>query len=150
LAVLERHIALAADRNELVLVHTPHLEDKRKGTRLIMDAIRNEPRLAPERVLIDHTEEHTIGEVRQRGHWAGLTLYPTSKCSPARAVDILEEQGMDRIWVNSAADWGVSDPLATLKAAEEMRLRGHPPEVIQRVFYDNPASFLAQSPKFQV
>lgn len=38
LIILEEQIALAETHNQLVLVHTPHLEDKRKGTRLIMDA----------------------------------------------------------------------------------------------------------------
>src|SRR5207253_6456265 len=42
LKVLEWHIELAAKRNEMIIVHTPHLEDKLKGTRMIMDAIRNE------------------------------------------------------------------------------------------------------------
>jgi len=146
--VLEWQITLAAERDELILVHTPHLEDKLKGTRLIMDAIRSEPRIKPERVIIDHAEEHTIGEIKDRGFWAGLTLYPNSKCSPARAVDILELYGTERTWLNSAADWGVSDPLATLKAANEMRMRRHPEEVIRNVFFDNPAAFLGQSPKF--
>ncbi|MBI5140783.1 MAG: TatD family hydrolase [Nitrospirae bacterium] len=147
LAVLEMHLQIAADRNELVLVHTPHLEDKLKGTRLIMDAVKNF-RIDPSRVIIDHGEEHTVGEILDRGFWAGLTLYPVSKCSPARAVDILETNGTDRIWLNSAADWGVSDPLATVKAANEMRMRGYPEETIRKVFHDNPAAFLGQSPKF--
>ena len=148
-AVLEMHIELAAERNELILVHTPHLEDKLKGTRLIMDALRNEPRIDPERVLIDHGEEHTVPEIRDRGFWVGITLYPSSKCSPARAVDIIETYGSDRTWVNSAADWGVSDPLATAKAAHEMRLRRYPEDFIKQILYDNPVAFLSQSPKFE-
>lgn len=147
--VLEKQLALAAERDELVLVHTPHLEDKLKGTRLIMDAVLSEPRLDPSRVMIDHAEGHTIGEIKDKGFWAGLTLYPTSKCSPALAVDIIETYGSDRIWMNSAADWGVSDPLATLKAANEMRMRGHPESLVQKIFFDNPNEFLSQSPKFK-
>ncbi len=149
LKVLERHVAIAAERNELILVHTPHLEDKLKGTRLIMDAILNEKRINPSRVIIDHGEEHTVGEIKDKGFWVGLTLYPNSKCSPARAVDIVETYGSDGIWMNSAADWGVSDPLATLKAANEMRMRGHPEALIQKIFYENPKAFLSQSPKFE-
>jgi predicted metal-dependent TIM-barrel fold hydrolase len=146
--VLEEHVQMAAERNELILVHTPHLEDKLKGTRLIMDVILNEPRIDPSKVMIDHAEEHTIEEIKDEGFWVGITLYPTSKCSPARAVDIIETHGSDKIWVNSAADWGVSDPLATLKAANEMRMRGHAETLIQKIFYDNPKAFLSQSPKF--
>ncbi|MBM4320396.1 MAG: metal-dependent hydrolase [Deltaproteobacteria bacterium] len=147
--VLEQHIELAAARSELVLVHTPHLEDKRKGTRLIMDVIRNEPRIDPGRVIIDHGEEHTVPEIKARGHWVGLTVYPTTKCSPARAADLIERTGVERIWVNSAADWGSSDPLATIKTAQELRRRRHPEELIQRIFCDNPRAFLTQSSKFR-
>src|SRR5690606_5672384 len=54
LTVLEEQLALAAQHNQLVLVHTPHLEDKRKGTQLIMDAIKRNGAIDPGRVLIDH------------------------------------------------------------------------------------------------
>src|SRR3989475_2583398 len=37
--VLEMHVDLAARQNQMILVHTPHLEDKLKGTRLIIDVI---------------------------------------------------------------------------------------------------------------
>ena len=50
LEILEAHLQLAADHDQMVLVHTPHLEDKRKGTRLIMDAIKNHGVLDPNRV----------------------------------------------------------------------------------------------------
>ena len=148
LSVLEQHVSIAADRNELILVHTPHLEDKLKGTRLIMDVISNESRIDPGRVLIDHGEEHTVPEIKDRGFWLGLTLYPQSKCTPARAVDIVETYGADRVWMNSAADWGISDPLATVKAAAEMRMRGHTDQLIEKIFFQNPNTFLSQSRKF--
>jgi hypothetical protein len=148
IAIFERHVALAAERNELLLIHTPHLEDKLKGTRIIMDILRNEPRIIPSRVLIDHAEEHTIAEIKANGYWFGLTLYPDSKGSPARAVDALEVFGTEQICINSSADWSVSDPTATLKTVNEMRRRGHADQLIRQVFYDNPFSFLSQSPKF--
>src|SRR5581483_7565452 len=80
MTVLEKHVDLAARYNQLILVHTPHLEDKLKGTRLIMDVIANDRRIKPSRVIIDHVEEHTIKLVLDRGFWAGMTLYPESKC----------------------------------------------------------------------
>lgn len=149
LKVLERHIQLAADHQQLILVHTPHLEDKLKGTRLIVDALKNFRQVQPERVIIDHVEEHTVRHVLDAGFWAGMTLYPESKCTPARAVDIIEMYGSERLWLNSACDWGHSDPLAVPKAALEMRRRGHNAAVIDNILYQNPATFLAQSGKFQ-
>jgi len=149
LKVLERQIAIAAERNELILIHTPHLEDKLKGTRLTIDLILNEPRIKPSRVIFDHAEEHTIEEIKDKGFWFGLTLYPHSKGSPERAVDAIDIYGSDNICINSSADWSVSDPLATLKTANEMRRRGHPEALIQKVFYENPKVFLSQCPKFE-
>ena len=99
--------------------------------------------------MIDHVEEHTIEEVKESGFWTGITLYPMTKCSPARAVNLIETYGAEKTWLNSAADWGVSDPLATVKAAQEMRTRGHPENLIRKVFYENPRSFLSQCPKFK-
>ncbi|MHC4887729.1 MAG: TatD family hydrolase [Planctomycetota bacterium] len=147
LTILEEHLELAAQYDQLVLVHSPHLEDKLKGTRLILDAIRNQGGIAPERVLIDHCEEHTLGLVRDAGMWAGLTLYPHSKCSPARAVDMLEVYGTENIWLNSAADWGVSNPLSLPMALTEMRRRGMAQAEQIKIAYANAAAFLSQSGK---
>lgn len=150
LEVLEQHIDIAAQRDELILVHTPHLEDKLKGTKLIIDALLNNPRIKPERVVIDHVEEHTIALAKDKGFWAGMTLYPESKCTPMRAVDMLEMYGTDQIWMNCACDWGVSDPLAVPKAIVEMRRRGHSQATIDKVVYGNPHAFMSQCPKFKL
>lgn len=147
LKVLEDHVALAVKHDQLILVHTPHLEDKLKGTMLIMDALRNQG-ADPGRVLIDHVEEHTVRPVLDRGFWAGMTLYPDTKCTPQRAADIFEMHGTDRLWINSAGDWGVSDPLAVPKCQDELRRRGHLLETIRKVSYDNPRTFLSQSGRF--
>lgn len=146
---LEMQLELAVDRGDMLLIHTPHLEDKLKGTRIIMEMIRSEPRIDPSRVLIDHAEEHTIGEIKDNGFWFGLTLYPNSKGSPERAVDAVEIFGSERLCINSSADWSVSDPLSVVKTANEMRRRGHPEDLIRQVVYENPKSFLGQCPKFK-
>jgi len=148
--VLEMHVDLAAQHNQLILVHTPHLEDKLKGTRLILDVIKNDIRIKPERVIIDHVEEHTAKLVLDAGMWAGMTLYPETKCTPARAIDILETFGNERIWMNSACDWGISDPLAVPKAALEMKKRGYLAKAIENVVFHNPRRFLSQSRRFSV
>ncbi|MEK7675047.1 MAG: TatD family hydrolase [Verrucomicrobiota bacterium] len=150
MTVLEKHIDLAARHDQMILVHTPHLEDKLKGTRLILDALKSDQRIQPERVIIDHVEEHTVQLVLDAGFWAGMTLYPESKCTPARAIDIVEVYGNERIWMNSACDWGVSIPLAVPKTALEMRRRGHSAEAIDKLIYQNPLKFLSQCSKFKL
>lgn len=148
--VLEMHVDLAARNDQLILVHTPHLEDKLKGTRLILDVLRSDRRIRPERCIIDHVEEHTIQLVLDAGFWAGMTLYPESKCSPARAVDMLDLYSHERIWMNSACDWGVSIPLAVPRTALEMKRRGWSADLIDKVIYRNPIQFLSQCPKFKL
>lgn len=148
LRVFERHVDLAARHEQLILIHTPHLEDKLKGTRLIVDALKSDSRIRPERVVIDHVEEHTIDLVLDAGFWAGMTLYPDSKCTAARAVDMIEQYGAERLWMNSACDWGVSVPLAVPRAALEMRKRGHSAAAVDRLIYQNPLQFLSQNCKF--
>jgi predicted metal-dependent TIM-barrel fold hydrolase len=113
-----------------------------------MDALKNAG-VDPGRVLIDHVEEHTVEAVLDRGFWAGMTLYPDSKCTPQRAVDIIERYGSERIWINSAGDWGPSDPLAVPKCHVEMRRRGHAAALAEKISLTNPLAFLGQCPQFR-
>src|SRR5512134_985462 len=143
--IFQEHVDLAMRTKELMLIHTPHLEDKYKGTRMIIDMLKNDRRVSPERVLIDHVEEHTVRLALDGGFWCGMTLYPTTKCTPARAVDIIEMVGTDRIMANSAGDWGKSDPLAVPAFIQEMKRRGHSEEDIQKVVLNNPLTFFRQA-----
>src|SRR3954469_25252606 len=97
--IFQEHVDLAMRTDELILIHTPHLEDKYKGTRMILDMLRGDSRVHPARVLIDHVEEHTVRLALDNGFWCGMTLYPTTKCTPERAVDILEMVGPERVLV---------------------------------------------------
>ena len=146
--VFLEHVELAAKHRELILVHTPHLADKYQGTRMILDMFRGDRRIKPERVCIDHVEEHTIRLALDAGHWVGMTLYPTTKCTPARAADMVELYGTERIMVNSAGDWGHSDPLAVPEFIFEMRSRGHDEATIRKIVHDNPLAFFGQCPRF--
>jgi uncharacterized protein len=143
-------VELAIAHRQLILIHTPHLEDKYKGTTISVDVLRRYREIDPQRVMVDHAEEHTVEMILEHGFWAGLTLYPQTKISPQRAVDIIEKYGPDRICVAGACDWGPSDPIAVPKFAMEMRRRHHPESLIQRVVFDNPVRFLSQSPKFKI
>lgn len=145
---LELLIDLALARQEQMLFHTPHLEDKHKGTRMILDVLRNDSRVDHTRVCIDHCEEHTIRMALDAGFWAGITLYPLTKANPERAADMIEIYGADRILVNSSADWGPSDPLAVPKFTEVMRRRKHAESLIRKIVYENPLKFFNQSRGF--
>ncbi len=148
--VFMEHLELAVKYNQSILIHTPHLEDKYKGSRMILDMLTGDSRLDRNRVLVDHVEEHTVGLVRDAGFWAGMTLYPLTKCTPARAADIIEAFGTDRILVNSAGDWGPSKPTAIPDFILEMRRRGHAESTIRKIVLDNPREFFGQSPGFKI
>ena len=143
--IFEEQVELAVMTDELILVHTPHLQDKYKGTRMIVDILSNHSRVRPERVLIDHVEEHTISVALDAGFWVGMTLYPVTKCTPSRAVDMMERYGMERIMANSAGDWGPSNPMALPDFIRELRVRGFDNGEIHRIVYENPLRFFLQS-----
>lgn len=143
------HLELAVRFDQQILIHTPHLEDKYQGTRMILDMLCDNSRLDRSRVLVDHVEEHTVRHVLQEGFWAGMTLYPVTKCTPQRAADIIEAYGSERLMVNSAGDWGPSKPTAVPDFILEMRRRGHPESLIRKIVYDNPLEFFRQSASFK-
>ncbi|HEX2882463.1 MAG TPA: hypothetical protein VHO25_23240, partial [Polyangiaceae bacterium] len=80
---------------------------------------------------------------------AGHTVYPVTKLSPERATNILKRFGTEKMMLNSSADWGPSDCLNVPKTCGELRRAGFKEEDIQRVVWDNPFTFYAQSGKLE-
>jgi uncharacterized protein len=140
---LTTQLKLAADHELPVLVHTPH-RDKPAGTRRTLEVVR-ESGLPPERVLVDHLNELTVRAVAESGCWMGFSIYPDTKMDPGRMVAILAEYGTDRMLVNSAADWGRSDPLLTRATGEAMLADGFSEDAVDQVLWRNPVAFFAQS-----
>lgn len=138
-----RQLALARDADLPVLVHTPH-RDKQAGTRRTLDVVR-ESGLPAERVLVDHLNETTVAAVRDAGAWAGFSIYPDTKMDEVRMVAILREHGTERMIVNSAADWGRSDPLKTWRTGMTMLEHGFSEDDVDRVLWRNPVEFYGQS-----
>lgn len=136
-------LELAKDVDLPVLIHTPH-RDKRKGTIRSMD-VSEEHGLDPKMVIVDHNNEETVKEVLDRGYYAGFTIYPHTKMGSERMVEIVKQYGPERIIVNSAADWGISDPLAVPKTADLMRKSGIPEAHIKLVTYQNALTAFGQS-----
>ncbi len=133
-----------AKRFELpALVHTPH-RDKKRGTERSLALVR-EAGFPEERVLIDHNTEETLPLVLRTGCWAGHSIYPKSKMDEARMAALVRQYGSERIIVNSAADWGVSDPLKVPKTVAVMREQGIADELIETIVWSNPVTFFAQS-----
>jgi hypothetical protein len=145
---LAAQLALAAEHGLPVLVHTPH-RDKLAGTRRTLAVVR-ESGLPPERVLIDHNNELTVPVVADSGCWMAFSIYPDTKMDERRMVRVLQEHGTKRMLVNSAADWGRSDPLKVAKTAAAMRAAGFSDDQIDTVVWRNPVAFFAQSGRLEL
>lgn len=145
--VLAEQFEMARRLDVPVIVHTPH-NNKLAGTQRIL-AIAKEGQVNPARVNIDHNTEETLRHTLDAGFWAGITMYPRTKCTPQRARDMVERFGAERILLNSACDWETSDPLTVPKAARLMLQTGFTRAQVRGVVWENPYRFLAQSPKFK-
>lgn len=147
--IFEEQVELALKYDQLIWIHTPHLKDKFKGTRMMVDYLKGHGKIDPDRVTFDHCEEHTLKMVRDEGFWASMTIYPTTKNSPGRVVDALEIYGLEKMLVDASGDWGPSDPGTLHDAIFEMRKRGHKDAHIETAFYNNPCYFLGQNHRFK-
>ncbi|MFQ5897780.1 MAG: TatD family hydrolase [Candidatus Methylomirabilia bacterium] len=130
------------------LVHTPH-RDKKRGTERSLALIR-EVGFPEERVLIDHNTEETLPLVLTTGCWAAHSIYPYTKMDEARMVALVKQYGSERILINSASDWGVSDPLKVPKTVALMRESGVSEEAIETIVWKNPVAFFSQSGRLEV
>jgi predicted metal-dependent TIM-barrel fold hydrolase len=139
-------IELAKDAALPILIHTPH-RDKKRGTERTL-AVVKESGIAPELVLIDHNNEETLAGVLDSGCWAGHSIYPATKMDEQRMVTLVQKYGAERMLINSAADWGVSDPLKVPKTAQAMKDAGISAEAIDTICWKNPVNFFAQSGRF--
>ena len=145
---LFRQIKLAAEFGLPILIHTPH-RDKKRGTVRTIEVVRRAG-FPEERVLIDHNNEETLPIVLDTKCWAGHTIYPNTKMDEHRMAALVRKYGADRIIVNSAADWGISDPLKVPKTIAVMREQGIDEAAIQKIVWDNPVAFFAQSGRLEI
>lgn len=132
---LRAQIELAKTFELPIMIHTPH-RDKHAGTLRTMDVLK-EHGFAPDRCVIDHNNEETIRDVLDRGYWCGFSIYPHTKMGSERMAALVESFGPERLIVDSACDWGVSDPLAVAKTARLMASRGISADTIHQVVYGN-------------
>ena len=140
---MAEQLELAKQHGLPALVHTPH-RDKKKGFERCIAIVR-ETKFPWERVLLDHGNEETIKITRDLGCWSGFSIYPNTKMDPARMVAIVLEYGIERMVVNSAADWGVSDPMMVPRTAVKLEQAGVARARIEQLVWKNPIAFFAQS-----
>jgi len=136
-------LELAKELELPVMIHTPH-RDKKRGTTRSMD-VCNEHRIDPNMVVVDHNNEETVEETLDRGFWAAFSIYPSTKMGSARMVELMKTYGGERIIIDSACDWGISEPLAVAKTAKLALQAGIPEEHVRLATYQNALSAYGQS-----
>jgi uncharacterized protein len=141
--VFGAQLELARAHKLPVLIHTPH-RDKKRGTERTLALLR-ETQFPPELALVDHNNEETIALTLDAGCWAGHSIYPATKMDEPRMVTLVKQFGAEHVLINSAADWGVSDPLKVPKTAAALRAAGVAEAMIEQICWTNPVRFFAQS-----
>jgi predicted metal-dependent TIM-barrel fold hydrolase len=126
-----------------VMIHTPH-RDKKRGTSRSMD-VCDEHGLAPSKVVVDHNNEETVRETLERGYWAAFSIYPSTKMGNERMVEILRQFGARQVIVDSACDWGISEPLGVAKTAKLALQKGIPQAEVDLACYRNALEAYGQS-----
>lgn len=126
-----------------VMIHTPH-RDKKRGTTRSMD-VCVEHGVDPSWVVVDHNNEETVEETLDRGFWAGFSVYPSTKMGSKRMVELLKKYGGERIIVDSACDWGISEPLAVPKVAKLAKEAGISDDIIRLATYENALTVYGKS-----
>lgn len=149
--VFVRQLEIARDHNKLVVIHTPHDTpevSKLDGVRRTV-AILKELGYSYDRIIIDHNTEATMAASREIPVWTGMTVYPYSKLDPKRVIGLIREHGLQRMLVNSSADWGVSDPTSLAQVADNMKTAGFADDEIKKLVFDNPMAFFSQADNFK-
>ena len=134
---------LAIEHELPILIHTPHRDKKRGFERCL--AIVKESGIAMDRVLIDHGNEETVKITHESGAMQGFSIYPKTKMSPERMIPVLQEYGVEQIVINSACDWGVSDPLSVPKTVALMVEAGFSEDDIDTLVWKNPVAFFGRN-----
>ena len=146
--VYQHQLQFALDHDMVVMVHTPH-RDKKRGVIRSLDVAR-EVGVPMDKLVIDHNNEETVESVLERGAWAAFTIYPNTKLTPERLVEVVKKYGPEYVIVDSSADWGVSDPLSVPKTAALMLERGIDAEAVEKTTWSNALEVYSKSGQIDV
>jgi uncharacterized protein len=146
--IFVKQMDIAVEKDMLMTIHLPHHNKPEAIKRIENILLNSNNKYNRNKILVDHNVEETIEKTLELGMWAGLSIYPITKLSPERAMNIVKKYGADRIMVHSAADWGISNPLSVPLVAREMKKAKFSNNDIERVTFYNAYNFFKQSPRF--
>jgi len=144
----EWQLNFAKENDMVVMVHSPH-RDKKRGIIRSIEVAQNVG-VPMEKLIIDHNNEETVEDTLDAGAWAAFTIYPHTKMGSERMVELVQKYGSERIFIDSSADWGVSDPLSVPKTAKMMLERGISQEDVEKTTWQNALDAYGQSGQIDV
>ena len=139
----EWQLNFAKENDMVVMVHSPH-RDKKRGIIRSIEVAQNAG-IPMEKLIIDHNNEETVEDTLNAGAWAAFTIYPHTKMGSERMVELVQQYGSERIFIDSSADWGVSDPLSVPKTAKMMLERGVSKEDVEKTTWQPALDAYGQS-----
>jgi predicted metal-dependent TIM-barrel fold hydrolase len=145
-SALRFQLRMAKKYDMPVLIHLPH-QYKKVGTERTLQIVIEE-KMNPDKILLDHNTEETMPLYAGTTFWRGITVYPITKVSVERCANIVQQYGVERLLINSACDWGPSDPLSVPKVVIELKKRGYPADQIEQLVFRNPMEFFRQSERW--
>ena len=131
--LFKKQLAIADETDSKVIIHTPR-RNKPEVLKVILDIV---PQYLDERqAVIDHINRDIIGDVIDKGYMLGLTVQP-QKLDVAGAIDILDEFGFDRFFLDSDMSNNPSDHLSVPKTVRELTRLGYKQSEIEKVSEKN-------------
>lgn len=141
--IFRRQIRLARHLGLPLVVGLP-TRDRRDATIRTLSLLSDEGYPA-KTVLINGVTEETLPFVRDYGCWFGLTIDRTSHFAPERAVQVIQQHGLEGVMINSAAGRLLGDPLAVPRTAHLMLEAGFSYEQVEKITFHNPKWFFSQA-----
>ncbi len=138
--VLRAQVEMARDHKKPILISTPYDHKKRVFNRVMK--ILDETDIPPELVVIDHLDPNLSKEAVEKGYWTGVSLWPPYPfVQPENLTQALlyDEYDPDHLVVSSDLSTFSNDPLALPKVVFQMERKGVKPELLKKIFQDNPA-----------
>jgi predicted metal-dependent TIM-barrel fold hydrolase len=137
--MLAEQLNIAAQAKLPAIVHTPR-EGKQKAVERTL-ALLSGSKLKPERILLDHLDDHVLPMALNTGCWLGLSVHP-AKLSPDRVAGLVAKHGPGRFVLSTDMGAGASWLFGIPAAVSAMQDLGLGDDVIRAVVYDNAASLL--------
>lgn len=133
----KKQLDIADKTNSKVIIHTPR-KNKKEVLKVILDIVPQH--IDESQAVIDHINHDVIEDVIDSNYMLGLTVQP-HKLDVNGAIDILDNYGFDRFFLNSDMSNKPSDPLSVAKTIRELTRLAYNKNDIEKISHKNAADY---------